>query len=88
MAVKKKSEKRIKKENYWKKLWEFSETYKKALLVDVDNVSSKQLNKIRLELRPYNAHMLMGKNVSYLTRINDRKLDSHESCFSSQNEGT
>ena len=65
MAVKKKSEKRIKKENYWKKLWEFSEKYKKAVLVDVDNVSSKQLNKIRLELRPYDAHMLMGKNVSY-----------------------
>ncbi len=41
MAIKKKSEKRVKKENYWKKLWEFSEKYKRALLVDVDNVSSK-----------------------------------------------
>jgi len=63
MAVKKKSEKRTKKENYWKKLWDLSETYKRALLVEVDNVSSKQLNKIRLELRPINAHMLMGKNT-------------------------
>ena len=65
MAIKKKSEKRLKKESYWRKLWEFSEKYKRALLVDVDNVSSKQLNKIRLLLRPLDAHMLMGKNVSY-----------------------
>jgi ribosomal protein L10 len=43
----KKSEKRIKKEEYWQKLWKLTEKYKKALLVDVDNVSSLQLNKIR-----------------------------------------
>ena len=83
MAVKKKSEKRIKKENYWKKLWEFSEKFKKAVLVDVDNVSSKQLNKIRLELRPLDAHMLMGKNVNYLNILKNDVLDPHESCFSS-----
>lgn len=38
---KKKSEKRIKKEEYWQKLWDLTDTYKKAILVDVDNVSSK-----------------------------------------------
>ena len=70
MAVKKKSEKRIKKESYWKKLWKLSETYKKAVLVEVDNVSSKQLNKIRLELRPFDAHMIMGKNVSNFKCLN------------------
>jgi ribosomal protein L10 len=69
MAVKKKSEKRLKKEAYWKRLNELSEKYKKAVLVDVDNVSSKQLNKIRLELRSLDAIMIMGKNVSYLTFI-------------------
>ena len=42
--IKKKSEKRLKKEDYWKKLWTLTDTYKKALLVDVDNVSSQQLN--------------------------------------------
>jgi len=41
MAVKKKSEKRIKKENYWQKLWALTDEYKKAVMVDVDNVSSK-----------------------------------------------
>lgn len=41
MPEKKKSEKRIKKEAYWKKLWELTEKYKKAILVDCDNVSSK-----------------------------------------------
>lgn len=47
MGVKQKSEKRIKKENYWKKLQEHCVEYKKALFVDCDNVSSKQISKIR-----------------------------------------
>ena len=63
MVVKKKSEKRIKKENYWQKLWKLTDEYKKAVMVDVDNVSSKQITKIRHRLRDINAVMLMGKNV-------------------------
>ena len=59
----KKSEKRLKKEDYWKKLWALTDEYKKAVLVDVDNVSSQQLNKIRHKLRPIGAKMLMGKNT-------------------------
>jgi len=59
----KKSEKRIKKEKYWKKLWDLTDQFKKALLVDVDNVSSKQITKIRFKLRSIDAVMLMGKNV-------------------------
>lgn len=43
-GIKKKSEKRTKKEEYWKKLWTLTDTYKKAILVDADNVSSHQLN--------------------------------------------
>jgi ribosomal protein L10 len=65
-GIKKKSEKRIKKEEYWQKLWELTDTYKKAILVDVDNVSSQQINKIRLKLRPLKAKMIMGKNVCFL----------------------
>jgi len=41
---KKKSEKRIKKEEYWQRLCDYTEKYKKAILVDVDNVSSNQIN--------------------------------------------
>jgi len=40
MGEKKKSEKRIKKEGYWKKLHALTDKYKKAILVDCDNVSS------------------------------------------------
>lgn len=67
---KKKSEKRIKKEEYWQKLWDLTDTYKKAIMVDVDNVSSKQINDIRLKLRPLGAKMIMGKNVCFLNRVN------------------
>lgn len=62
---KKKSEKRIRKEEYWQKLWDLTEKYQKAVLVDVDNVSSKQLNDIRHKLRGINAKMIMGKNVCH-----------------------
>jgi len=41
MGEKKKSEKRIKKEAYWKKLFDLTDKYRKAILVDCDNVSSK-----------------------------------------------
>ncbi len=62
----KKSEKRIKKEAYWKRLQQLTEKYKKAVLVDCDNVSSKQINTIRIKLRALDAKMIMGKNVNVL----------------------
>ena len=62
----KKTEKRIKKENYWAKLWDLTDNYQKALLVDVDNVSSKQITRIRYKLRKIDAVMLMGKNVFFI----------------------
>ncbi len=49
-----------------------AETYKKALLVDVDNVSSQQLNKIRHKLRPIGAKMIMGKNTLMKKSLNDK----------------
>jgi hypothetical protein len=41
MGVKAKSDKRLKKEAYWKKLWTLSEKYEKCLIIECDNVSSK-----------------------------------------------
>ena len=64
MGVKKKNEKRIKKEEYWSNLWELTDKYSKGILVDADNVSSLQINYIRRDLRAIGAVMLMGKNVS------------------------
>jgi large subunit ribosomal protein LP0 len=72
MAGEKKTEKRQKKENYWKKLWALTDEYKKAVLVDVDNVSSQQLNQIRRKLRPIGAKMLMGKNTLMKSSLNHK----------------
>jgi len=66
MAVKKKSEKRVKKEAYWTRLQVVAQKYNNVLFVDADNVSSKQIAKIRRQLREIDAYMIMGKNVSYL----------------------
>lgn len=76
--IKKKSEKRLKKEDYWRKLWALSEEYKKALLVDVDNVSSLQLNKIRHKLRPIGAKMIMGKNTLMKAALNHKMAEPVE----------
>jgi ribosomal protein L10 len=64
MAVKKKSDKRIKKEAYWVRLQIVAQKYKNVLFVDADNVSSKQISTIRAKLRAIDAYMIMGKNVS------------------------
>jgi ribosomal protein L10 len=64
MAVKKKSDKRIKKEAYWVRLQVVAQKYKNVLFVDADNVSSKQISVIRAKLRAIDAYMIMGKNVS------------------------
>lgn len=40
MAVKKKSEKRVKKEKYWTRLQEVAQKYRNVLFVNADNVSS------------------------------------------------
>ena len=66
MAVKKKSDKRIKKEEFWIKIQKACATYKNALFIDANNVSSKQIAEIRVKLRSIKALMVMGKNVSFL----------------------
>ena len=66
----KKSDKRIKKEAYWKRLQVAAGKYKNVLFVDADNVSSKQVARLRAELRKIDALMIMGKNVSNAASIN------------------
>ena len=65
MVVKKKSDKRIKKENYWKRLQMVANKYNNVLFIDVNNVSSNQISKLRVRLREIDAYMIMGKNVSF-----------------------
>ena len=62
----KKSEKRLKKEAYWERIQDVVGKYKNVLFVDANNVSSKQIANIRAKLRPINAYMIMGKNVSFI----------------------
>ena len=63
MVVKKKSERRVKKENYWTRLQEVSQKYQNCLFVNNDNVSSLQISKLRKRLRKIDAYMIMGKNT-------------------------
>ncbi len=76
MAVKKKSEKRLKKEDYWHRLQEVAGKYKNVMFVDANNVSSKQIGNIRRELRKIGAYMIMGKNVSNhcVFNVNHKKV--------------
>jgi len=75
MPIKKKSERRIKKENYWERLQEVAYKYKNCLFVDADNVSSLQISKLRNRLRKIDAYMIFGKNTlmkSALTHANTK----------------
>jgi large subunit ribosomal protein LP0 len=59
-------------------LWALTDKYKKAIMVDVDNVSSKQINKIRLALRPLDATVIMGKNTLMKSALNYKMKEPEE----------
>merc|ERR1711871_1755876 len=81
MAVKKKSVKRIKKEDYWVRLQDVAHKYNNVMFVDANNVSSKQIGNIRRELRKIGAYMIMGKNTlmkASLTAANRKPEEGDE----------
>jgi len=51
------------KVNFRKKLEAFMQKYSSILIINIDNVSSNQLNLCRVALRSQNAEILMGKNT-------------------------
>lgn len=55
--------KKQKKVKYVEKLLAYLSEYKNFLIINVDNVGSKQLQQVRIALRG-RAKVLMGKNVS------------------------
>lgn len=63
MPREKKSEKRLKKEAYWKRLQVTTRKYKNCMFVNANSVSSKQIGNIRYKLRAIGAVMIMGKNT-------------------------
>lgn len=58
-----KNEKRIKKDKFFKRIYDTFDKYKKALLVKCDNISARQIHATRKELRENDSLMLMGKNT-------------------------
>jgi large subunit ribosomal protein LP0 len=78
MAVQKKSANRIKKEAYWVRLQGVAAKYKNCLFVDANNVSSKQISKIRVSLREIDAYMIMGKNTLMKAALNEANREPEE----------
>ena len=64
-------EARKKKYALWVKLWSSVDKYKKILLVSCHNIEACIFHNIRQALRPYNAIMVMGKNVFSFTHSID-----------------
>lgn len=58
-----KSEKRIKKEKFFDRVYNIFDKYSRALLVQCDNISARQIHACRKELRDNDSLMLMGKNT-------------------------
>jgi large subunit ribosomal protein LP0 len=59
----KKSAKRIKKETFFQRVYNVFDKYSRALLVQCDNISARQIHACRKELRDNDSLMLMGKNT-------------------------
>mmetsp|Transcript_18553 Transcript_18553/g.13318 ORF Transcript_18553/g.13318 Transcript_18553/m.13318 type:complete len:100 (-) Transcript_18553:806-1105(-) len=62
--------KREKKAAYYERVQDVCTKYNRALFVDVDNVTSKQICIIRAELRQLGGYMIMGKNTLMKSAIN------------------
>lgn len=79
----KKSEKRIKKEKFFDRVYNLFDKYSRALFVHCDNISAKQIHACRKELRAHDSLMLMGKNTlikaALLKRISEP--EQHEEDY-------
>lgn len=82
MVVKTES-KRVKKERFFKRVYDMLDKYTRALLVDCDNISAKQIHACRKDLRDHDSLMLMGKNTlikaALLKRISEP--EKHEADY-------
>jgi len=66
---------RVRKEAFAARLREYLDTYKNVLIVQVDNVGSNQMQKVRVALRG-KAAVLMGKNTLVRNTIRKHIADS------------
>ena len=76
----KKSEKKIKKEKFFQRVYDVFDKYQRALLVHCDNISAKQIHACRQDLRANDSLMLMGKNTLIKAALLKRmsEPESHE----------
>jgi large subunit ribosomal protein LP0 len=58
-----KKDRKAKKSVFFERVYNIFDKYKRALLVQCDNISAKQIHNCRKELRTNNSLMLMGKNT-------------------------
>lgn len=75
--------KRQKKERYFNRVYDMFDKYTRALLVECDNISAKQIHTCRKDLRSHDSLMLMGKNTlikaALLKRISEP--EKHEADY-------
>ena len=57
------NEKKEKKDKFFQRIYETFDKYTRALLVQCDNISARQIHATRKELRENDSLMLMGKNT-------------------------
>jgi len=79
MAIKKKEPKKEKKNKFFEKIYDILGLYKKALLVNVQNISADQIHLTRKGLREQGAIVLMGKNTLIRKVIEARMREPVES---------
>lgn len=72
-----KGDARLKKEQYFAKLYSLLDEYKTVFIVSVDNVGSNQMHQIRKAMRGHGV-VLMGKNTMVRRALRNRMNDNPE----------
>jgi large subunit ribosomal protein LP0 len=65
-------DKKLKKDKFFKRIYDTFDKYKKALLVKCNNISARQIHATRKELRENDSLMLMGKNTVIKAALDKR----------------
>ena len=74
----KKSEKRIRKEKFFQRVYDTFDKYSRALLVQCNNISARQIHACRKELREHDSLILMGKNTLIRAALTKRLSEPQE----------
>nr|AAY19281.1 acidic ribosomal P0 protein [Euplotes raikovi] len=83
-----KNEKREKKDKFFQRIYDTFDKYSRALLVQCDNISARQIHATRKELRQNDSLMLMGKNTVIKAALAKRiaKPDPEDSDYETRSK--